>query len=101
MVACDRPGTIEAQQLQACVDDVKLGLNDPGSLEVLSTRPIELESGGYRLALEFTAKNRFGGRVRQTAVCGFESSSHVHLDPEDIQNETRELQRKLRGMGVR
>lgn len=101
LLACDKPATIEGQQLQSCIDDIQLGLNDPNSLEVLSTRPIDLEGGGYRLALEFTAKNRAGGRVRQTALCGFESNSHVDLDPEDIHNRMRTLQRGLREMGIR
>lgn len=52
------------KQVKACVADVKLGLNDPNSIELLNTEEIVVEGGGHRVKLQYTAKNAMGGRVR-------------------------------------
>ncbi len=43
-------------------------LNDPGSMETIETgiTPVDAD-GQHTVRLEFTAKNAFGGRVRNTA----------------------------------
>lgn len=44
-------------------------LNDPGSMETIDTRISPVDSSGkHRVILVFTAKNAFGGRVRNTAI---------------------------------
>lgn len=47
---------------------IRAVLNDPGSMETISTRitPVN-ENGRHLVALDFTAKNAYGGRVRNTA----------------------------------
>ena len=43
-------------------------LNDPGSMETIETRIAAANAqGDHRIELDFTAKNAFGGRVRNTA----------------------------------
>lgn len=88
------------KQLNACKDDVKLGLGDPGSLEIISTEGRDLDNGWYRVKLNFTAKNAMGGRVRGEAICGFKDKHATELNPEDIVNKQREISRGLKAMGV-
>jgi len=90
----------EDKQLQACIVDVKLGLNDPESLEVLSTEPHERDDKTYLLIMEYTAKNAFGGRVRDSASCGFKTKSHTALNPDEFQNRLRALKRNLAKGGI-
>ena len=44
-------------------------LSDPGSMEIHSTRimPVDV-SGNHAIIIDFSAKNAFGGRVRNEAV---------------------------------
>ena len=91
----------EQKQIRACVEDVKLGLNDPNSLEVVSTRTFKANDGSHRLELKITAKNAMGGRVRGEAICGFKTEKDVELNPEDFMNKTRKLSRDLRELGIR
>ena len=48
---------------------VRRRLNDPGSMETHETRigPVD-SSGRHRIIMDFSAKNAFGGRVRNTAT---------------------------------
>ena len=88
------------KQVKACADDVKLGLGDPNSLEILSTEEINLDNGWYRVQLNYTAKNAMGGRVRGETICGFKEKESIELNPEDFMNQERKLARDLREMGI-
>ena len=48
-------------------DAVKEHLNDPNSLEEIETRIAPVENDRHFILMDFTAKNRFGGRIRHTA----------------------------------
>jgi hypothetical protein len=91
----------EQKQIRACVEDIKLGLNDPNSLEVVSTRTVKVSDGSHRLVLKFTAKNAMGGRVRGEEICGFKTEKDIELNPEDIMNVTRKVLHGLREHGIR
>ncbi len=91
----------EAKQIKACVQDVKQGLNDPESIEVVSAKPLQVIGGGHRIDLNFTAKNERGGRVRGNALCGFKTAGDTELDPEDHMNKTRDIARTLRSLGIK
>lgn len=70
LLGCGIFESTESKQIKACVEDVKLGLNDPNSLEIISTRTFKANDGTHRLELQITAKT-LGGRVRDEAICGF------------------------------
>ena len=54
----------------ACESQLKQRLNDPGSLEWdRSTTDYTMSDGVATLSREFTAKNGFGGRVKQRMTC--------------------------------
>ena len=59
--------------LEALIRD---NLNDPGSMDTVETRitPVD-EDGNHTVALEFTALNAFGGRVRLTGYGMVENES--------------------------
>lgn len=101
LLGCGIFESTESKQIKACVEDVKLGLNDPNSLEIISTRTFKANDGTHRLELQITAKNALGGRVRDEAICGFKTEKDVELNPDDIMNQTRKLSRKLRELGIR
>ena len=61
----------EKKQINRCVDDIKSGLNDPNSFEMVSARPFKVDNETYRVDVIFTAKNAFGGRVKSQETCGF------------------------------
>ena len=92
---CNAEEKILDQQIKACVEDVKLGLGDPNSIEVLSTEGINVDNGGFRLKLNFTAKNEMGGRVRGETICGFKNKNDIQLDAEDFPNQERRLRQRL------
>jgi hypothetical protein len=98
---CGLLESTEQKQIRACVEDVKLGLNDPNSLEIVSTRTFKANDGSHRLELKITAKNAMGGRVRGEAICGFKTEKDVELNPDDLMNQTRKLSRDLRELGIR
>lgn len=99
---CGVVESTEQKQLKACVAEIKLGLNDPNSLEVLATKWIEVSGGkGHRLQVSFTAKNKMGGRVRGAELCGFKTKTDIVLDPDDFINSTRALARSLQELGVK
>lgn len=79
----------EDKQLQACVEVVKRGLNDPNSFELLSKEMHQISNGTYRLLIEYTAKNAFGGRVKKNTACGFKTKNDVTLNPDDFMNMGR------------
>lgn len=97
---CSVVESTETKQIKACTEDVKSGLNDPSSLEILSTRAFKANDGTHRIELKFTAKNALGGRVRSEAICGFKTEKDVVLNPDDIFNQDRELARSLRDAGI-
>jgi hypothetical protein len=99
--ACSLVESAETTQTKACVEDIKKGLNDPSSLEVLSKEVVPMDGGKRRIRVEFTAKNAVGGRVRATESCGFASEKAVTLDPEDFQNQMREMRRNFGAGGIR
>jgi hypothetical protein len=97
LVGCDALQSTESRQIKACADDVRSTLNDPGSMEILSTRAFKATDGTHRLELIFTAKNGVGGTVRSDAVCGFKTELDTELNPDDLFNKTRRVQRNLSG----
>ena len=100
LISCGIFESAESKQTKICVADVKLGLNDPNSLEVLSVEHIDMENGWHRLKLEFTAKNALGGRVRANTICGFKSKRDTELNQDDFMNKNRKLARDLRQLGI-
>jgi hypothetical protein len=98
LAACS---SVEDKQLEACINDVKKGLNDPSSLEVLDTDPHERTNGTYLLIMQYTAKNSYGGRVRASASCGFKTKNDTALNPDELQNQLREIQRNFAGAGIK
>jgi hypothetical protein len=101
LLGCSLFESTESKQTKACVTDVKLGLNDPNSLEILSVEKIKVDNGWYRIKLNFTAKNAMGGRVRGDTICGFKTAQDVDLNPDDFMNKSRELARKLNELGIK
>lgn len=97
---CDIFESTFDKQVNACVDDVKLGLGDPDSLEITSTEGIDVNNGWFRIKLNFTAKNAMGGRVRGDAICGFIDKNSIELNEKDPSNEMRKLSRDLRSLGI-
>lgn len=83
------------KQLAACVSDVKQGLNDPASFEIVSKSGRERDDGTFLLIVEYTARNSFGGRVRSSASCGFKSREDVTLNSDDFQNRIRSIEEGL------
>lgn len=100
LVSCGYFEGIESKQTTACIDDVKLGLNDPNSIELISSKVIELDNGWRRVEVHYTAKNAMGGRVRGKDICGFATKSDIEINPKDFMNETRKLARDLRSLGI-
>lgn len=88
------------KQVKTCAGDVKLGLGDPESLEIVSTTEIKLDDGLHRVQLNYTAKNAMGGRVRGETICGFKGKDSTELNPDDHINKQRKLFRELREIGV-
>ena len=88
------------KQVKSCREAVKLGLNDPESMEIVSTEGFDVENGWYRVELNFTAKNAMGGRVRGNTICGFISKDATELNPEDFMNQKRKLARDMKSLGI-
>lgn len=97
---CNPFESIFDKQVKACVEDVKLGLGDPSSLEVVSTEGVELDNGLFRVKLNFTAKNAMGGRVRGYETCGFKGKNDIGLNSEDFQNQQRDTVRTFKALGI-
>jgi len=93
-------GGIESQQIQACIEDIKLGLNDPDSLKMTSSRGFDIDNGWYRMEIKYTAKNALGGRVRGDSICGFKTKKSTKLNEEDFMNKNRKLVRDLKSLGI-
>lgn len=91
----------EKKQIDACVQDIKSGLNDPSSFELLSTKPVNLDNGTFRIVVEFTAKNKLGGRVRSQEICGFKSEKDISLNPDDFMNQQRDIKRSFGAIGIK
>ena len=89
-----------AQQIAACIAEAKAGLGDPDSLELVASRGIKLDDGGFRIDLEFTAKNAYGGRVRGSILCGFSNEVSTELDPDDFMNKDRDTKRTFRDFDI-
>lgn len=89
------------KQVKTCIADVKLGLGDPNSLELLNTEEIVVDGGGHRVKLQYTAKNAMGGRVRGEDICGFKDKNSVDLYTEDRMNQVRKMARQLNELGIR
>ena len=88
---CDLSMSTEDKQVEACIKDVQRSLYDPNSIELLSHRGFELKDGTYRIEIEYTAKNRMGGRVRDESLCGFKSKDSAEWNPDDLYNEMRDM----------
>lgn len=100
LIGCDAIQSVESKQIKACAEDVKLGLNDPNSLEILSTRTFKANDGTHRLELKFTSLNTMGGRERGEAVCGFKTEKDTSLNPDDLMNNMRNTSRIAREVGI-
>lgn len=99
--SCGVIESTEDKQIKSCLNDIKLGFGDPNSLELISTKEIDMGNGAFRIRINFTAKNALGGRVRGDAVCGFKSKDDINLDPEDFMNQRREISRNFKSLGIR
>jgi hypothetical protein len=97
---CNPFESIFDKQVKACVADVKLGLSDPSSLEVISTEGVEIDNGSFRVKLNFTAKNAMGGRVRGYENCGFKDKNAIVLNSDDFQNQQRDTARTFKALGI-
>ena len=84
------------KQVAACSEDIKEGLNDPNSLEILSSKFLDERKGSYRISVSYTSKNTSGGRERDSATCGFVSKDSTELDPNDFQNELRKTSNSVK-----
>jgi hypothetical protein len=98
---CDSFKSTEDKQLKACIADVKLGLGDPESLELIDFEGIQLDNGWFRLNVNFTAKNALGGRVRGNTLCGFATKSDLDLNKDDFVNQERRVARLLNSINNR
>ena len=87
--AAKREASRSRHQMSSCTNDVKRVLNDPSSLEVLSSRTVQQEETTL-IILDFTARNSFGGRVRKSTTCVFKKGS-TSLDYDAFQNELRRM----------
>ena len=94
-IGCDSVTSTFDKQIQACVDDIKLGLGDPNSFELLNTEGLSIDNGWFRVNIKYTAKNAQGGRVRGESLCGFKNKNDTQLNPEDFVNNEREVGRFL------
>lgn len=88
------------KQVKACTEDTKLGLGDPNSIELVSTEKVDLSGGGFRVVLNFTAKNAMGGRVRGQSICGFKTKDTSVLDPDDLMNQQNSIRRTMKNLGI-
>lgn len=86
------------KQLAACSADIKEGLNDPSSLEILSSKVLDEKEGSYRISVSYTSKNTSGGRERGSATCGFASKDSTELDPNDFQNKLRQTSNLVKSL---
>ncbi|MDP2102102.1 MAG: hypothetical protein Q8J59_05175 [Methylotenera sp.] len=93
-------GTLD-QQIAACSADIKEGLNDPNSLEILSSKFLDEKEGSYRISVSYTSKNTQGGRERGSATCGFVSKNATQLDPNDFQNGIRKTENDMSRLHLR
>ncbi len=91
IVGCNLFETTVDKQVKVCEAKVKISLEDPKSLEMLSKEGFDLDNGWYRLRLYFTAKNSMGGRVRGNTICGFINKNSTELNPEDFINQYENL----------
>jgi len=92
--------SVEEKQISVCAQEIKVGLNDPNSMEIISSEKFKLDDGTYRIGLDYTAKNKFGGRVRDKEFCGFKTVDGLELNPDDFLNQKRNLKRSLSKIGV-
>ena len=100
LLSCSLFESLESKQTTACIEDIKLGLNDPNSIELVSFDVINMDNGWRRISVQYTAKNALGGRVRGKDICGFSSKNETKLNSKDFMNENRKLARDLRSLGV-
>lgn len=91
----EKPETAAQRQVKVCTEEIKLGLNDPNSFELMSSEAIKVNDGTHRLQMKFTAKNEMGGRVRGEELCGFRSEESLELNPDDIANKMRAMGRSV------
>ena len=52
-----------------CVSQIRDRLNDPGSFNFIDYKHVFLDQEAYIIEIQFSARNGFGGRVRNTARC--------------------------------
>ena len=98
---CKPPVSTLETQIKVCTEEVKLGLGDPGSLEIVSSEGISVDKRWFRVKLSYTAKNAMGGRVRASALCGFVSKESTVLNADDFVNQERQLKRDLNAIGIK
>lgn len=68
------------------VDKVKRNLRDPGSFEHYETRVGPNSNGRHSIAMEFGAKNGFGGMNRDVAMGSFDHETCAPSDPVIVGN---------------
>lgn len=92
--------SIKEKQERVCAEEAKPALDDPQSLEVLSSETFKANDGTPRLKLSYTYKNRMGGRQRGETICGFTTEGGTELKQSDMYNQMNELTRKAREAGM-
>lgn len=82
------------KQTKMCIDDEKKILNDPNSLEILSTETFQMkdgEDGNFRVQVFYTAKNLAGGRARGQTLCGFKNKDSLEFNGADLMERSRQI----------
>ena len=99
---CNLFESVESKQITECTENIKQGLNDPNSFEIISKSFVNRPEDGtrYLLIIEFTFKNSFGGRVRKSETCAFKTPNDVVLDKNDFQNRMREMKKNFEAAGI-
>ena len=81
----------QTKQTKLCMEEEKIALNDPESIELVSAQPINLDNGWFRIKVDYTSKNEQGGRVRGSVICGFVSKNSTEFNSKDFMETSRQL----------
>lgn len=95
LVGCKPSEPVEVTQVRVCIEDIRLGLDNPNTFELLSANPDPVEKG-YRIRLTFNVTEGTRPPRKRVDVCGFKSATSTQLDPEDVSNQFRSAARGLK-----
>lgn len=99
--ACNPFESTLDKQIKLCANDTKRALNDPASLEIVSSEGFSIDNGWFRVSLKYTAKNAMGGRVRGETICGFKDKNSLAFNSEDFMEKERQLLIQMRELKIR